>query len=512
MMSERQTLLTVEHLTKRYPGVVALDDVHFELRAGEVHALIGENGAGKSTLIKALMGIIPVDGGAFFLNGEPASIRSPQEAMGYGITAVFQELSQILDLTVAENVFLSKEGKKAAYWLDRHVLNSRTQEILDRYNISELRPMDMLRSMSAAKRQLAEIVKAVAIEPKILILDEPTSSLTDTEAEKLFDIIRVLKADGVGIIYISHRMMELEQIADRVTVLRDGVYVGTREMAETTMDEIVEMMVGRSLELYQSRQKRPIDRSEGCKLLEVSGLRRKGTFDGISFDVYKGEILGIAGLVGSGRSELANMIFGIDPADGGEIRMEGKPVRIRSVQDALDHGIAMIPESRHQQGLVLIHSIADNITLPILKRFQHNLLLSHRKKSEFAGGMIEKYAVKTESPAKIVNQLSGGNQQKVVVAKWLATAPKLLIIDEPTAGIDVNAKVEIHKMILQLTELGLGVIMISSEMTELLNHSDRVMIMNRFRNLGIYEDVDQETIMSEIMQDENAAAENGLTA
>jgi len=498
-----EKLLEMKGISKIYPGVVALDKVEFELEQGEVHALVGENGAGKSTLIKILMGIERLDEGVIYIKGNEVDVQNPQQAAENGISAVFQELSLVPTLTLGDNVFLNKEGKQSQYYLSRKQLYAKTEAILKKYNITHLKANEIISEMSPPKRQLSEIIKAVASEPRILILDEPTSALTDNETEKLFEIIRTLKADGVGIIYISHRMKELEILADRVTVLRDGKFVGCNKMSEVSMDDIIKMMVGRSLELYQTAQVRDIDRSPGNISLEVKGLYKKGLFKDISFQLFKGEILGVAGLLGSGRAELMDLIFGIDRLDGGEIFIEGKKVKINSVQDALDHGIALIPESRHLQGLILIHSIADNISLPVLKRFETGPVLNHRKKNEFALEMISKYAIKTDSPTKPASQLSGGNQQKVVVAKWLATSPKILIVVEPTVGIDVGSKVEIHKMIRGLTEEGVSVLMISSEMNELLTTSDRIMVMNDHKILGTFEDIDQEEIMSEIMTDIN---------
>ncbi len=502
-MPSSKKLLEIRNMTKIYPGVVALDKVSFELESGEVHALIGENGAGKSTLIKALMGIVAIEEGEIYIDGRKVSIKNPQEAADNGIAAVFQELSLVPYLSVGENVFLSKEGRGGKYALNRKEIFKKTEMLFKKYNIDQLSAKELVANISPAKKQLAEIVKAIAGQPKILILDEPTSSLTEGETQKLFEIINLLKSEGVGVIYISHRMNELEIIADRLSVLRDGKYIGSRIMKETSMDDMIQMMVGRSLELYQGTEDRHIDYSEKNKMLKVKGISKKGSFLNVSFDLYKGEILGIAGLVGSGRSELMNILFGVDKADEGEIFIEGKKVVIHTVQDALKNHIAMVPESRHQQGLVLIHSISDNISLPIIKQFQKHLFLNHKKKNQFSDQMIKKYAVKTDSGAKLAGQLSGGNQQKVVVAKWLATNPHILIIDEPTAGIDVYSKVEIHKMIRELTEQGLAVIMISSDMQELLLHSDRIMVMNDFKILGVFDKIEQEEIMSVIMEDKN---------
>ncbi len=499
-MSSDSVLMEMKEITKRYPGVTALDNVHFELKRGEVHALVGENGAGKSTLMKVLMGIEKKDRGEILIYGKPVKINNAQEAVDYKIASVFQELSQIPYLSVGENVFLGKEH--SPFLLNRKKMISETTKICEAYNI-DLDPRSTIEDLSSAKRQIAEIIKAIAIKPEILILDEPTSSLTEDEAEKLFEIIRTFKKQGIGIIYISHRMNELEKIADRITVLRDGKYIDTRTMSEVTIDNIVTMMVGREVELYKSEKDEYIDLSNSKKVLEVRNLSKRGEFRDISFDLHQGEVLGIAGLVGSGRSELMNLLFGIDHIDSGEIILNGKHCIINNVGDALKNKIAMIPESRHQQGLVLMHSVADNICLPVIKRFQKSGFLRNSMKQKFAVEMIDKYNVKTESAQKLVKYLSGGNQQKVVIAKWLATNPDILIVDELTTGIDVHSKAEIHRLIHSLTNKGLSVIMISSEMPELLAHSDRVMVMNDNHILGILTDPDQEKIMHMIMEDKN---------
>lgn len=506
MISE-PVLLEMKNITKKYPGVTALDNVQFDLRSGEVHALVGENGAGKSTLIKVLMGIEAKDGGSIVIRGKTADIRNAQEAAHYKISSVFQELSQIPYLSVGENVFLGKD--KSSFNLQRKKMISETEQILKEYNI-DLDARSVIVDLPSAKCQLAEIIKAIAINPEILILDEPTSSLTEDEAQKLFNIIRTFKERGIGIIYISHRMNELEEIADRITVLRDGKYIDTKKMDEVTIHDIVTRMVGREVELYESANIESIDYNAAEKVLEVRDLSKKGRFENINFDLYRGEILGIAGLVGSGRSELMNLIFGIDQADGGTIILKGEGIRINSVQDALSHKIAMIPESRHLQGLVLMHSVEENITLPVIRRFQKRGLLRRSLKQNFAGELIRKYNVKTDSPQKLVNYLSGGNQQKVVVAKWLATEPEILIVDELTAGIDVHSKAEIHRLIRSLTKQGLSVIMISSEMPELLAHSDRVLVMNDNHILGTLTDPDQETIMHMIMEDKNKVRKSAM--
>jgi len=502
-MTDSDILLELKSVTKRYSGVTALDKVDFGLKSGEVHALIGENGAGKSTLIKAVAGVIGLDEGSMYVNGEEIFLGNPQDAANFGISAAFQELSLIPWLSVAENIFLNKEGDSAKIWLKRKDLFEKASILFEKYGIDQLDPREDVGAISAAKQQLTEIMKAVAAEPQILILDEPTSSLTETETDILFHIIETLRANGTGIIYITHRMKELDVIADRVTVLRDGQYIGTDLKSNLAMPEIIKMMVGRALELYDKTTEETTAAKEKKTVLQVRNLHKAGVFQDISFDLHEGEILGIAGLVGSGRSELMEMIFGVSKADSGDIIINNEKVAVTGVSDAIDHGIAMVPESRHRQGLVLRHSVSDNIALAVLKRFQNKLFFSNTKKTKFSLEMIDKYRIKTESPNKIVSQLSGGNQQKVVVAKWFATNPKILIIDEPTAGIDVGAKVEVHRMIRELTEQGTSVLMISSEMTELLTHSDRIMVMNDNKILGIFDKIGQEEIMSLILKDKN---------
>jgi ABC-type sugar transport system ATPase subunit len=496
--SMKPPLLMVEGLTKNYPGVAALKGVQFTLCAGTVHALVGENGAGKSTLIKAIMGIVHPDKGDIWVEGRKVLIKNPQDAFKLGIFSVFQELSLIPDLTVAENIFLENRGN--IFFLNRHTLVEDTRRLMDEFHMHSFNPRDIVRNLSSAQKQLAEILKAISGRPKILILDEPTSSLTENETAILFNIIALLKANGVGIIYITHRMNELHLLADEITILRDGLFVDNFEMKGVSLDKIVSLMVGRKLDLHNTRQA-VVKKNE--TILEVKNLRKKNLFNDISFNLYKGEILGVAGLVGSGRSELMFLLFGIDKADGGEIWMDGEKIQIRSVKDAIKHKINLVPESRHLQGLVLSHSVAENLVLPMIKRFQNGLFLEINNMMNFAVSLIKRYDIRTDSAKKIVSELSGGNQQKIVVSKWLATNPRVLIIDEPTAGIDVSSKVEIHRIIRTLTEQGLSVIMISSEMPELLANSDRIMIMDDHAIIGVYEDISQEEIMSKILEHKN---------
>ena len=494
-----QKLLEVKGVNKSYPGVQALKDVDFDLVAGEVHALVGENGAGKSTLVKVIAGIVESDDGKIFINGEKVIIKDPHHARKLGIATVFQELSQIPTLSVAENVFLGKELNRTKCLLDRKSMIHRTREILGMYDI-DLDPRERIADLSTAKRQLAEIVKALEMEPNILIMDEPTSSLTESEAESLFSIIEDFQKKGVGIIYVTHKMNEVFTIADRVTILRDGNFIDVSGIEEIDMDGIVNKMVGREVDLYESTE-RVIDYAELNPTLRVKNLTRKGDFKDVTFDLYKGEILGVAGLVGSGRSELVNTIFGVLEKDSGEILLNSSRINISSVRDALEHGIALIPEDRHEQGLVLQHSILQNIILPVMEKFKDKGLIRYERARKFVQKKIDQFNIKPSNEKKVVNFLSGGNQQKVVVAKWLSTDPKILIVDELTSGIDVRTKAEIHKLIRDLTEEGHSIIMISSEMPELLAHSDRIMVMNKGRVLEVFEDTNQEEIMSIIMED-----------
>jgi ABC-type sugar transport system ATPase subunit len=493
----QNNLLEVKSVSKAYFGVQALKEVNFNLRPGEVHALVGENGAGKSTLAKIITGVVNKDAGEIKINGQSVKIKNPHHARGFGIATIFQELSQIPTLSVAENVFLGNESTVLKL-LDRPAMVKQTKQLLENYGI-ELDPTAELSTLSAAQRQLAEIVKAISRKPKILIMDEPTSALSEAEAEIVFRIIDDLKKAGAGVIYISHRMDEIFRIANRVAVLRDGSLIDDCDTAQLDLPKVVKLMVGREVEIYES-SRRTGPPQEKIKL-QVKNLTKKGVFSNISFDLYEGEILGIAGLVGSGRSELARAIFGIDKIDSGQILLEGSLVKISFVSDARNLGIALLPESRHQQGLILNHTVEQNMTLAILKRFTRLGLINYKNTRRLVTEKIDELDIKPKDPKRIINFLSGGNQQKVAVAKWLLTKPKILIVDEPTAGIDVHAKSEIHRLLRTLAQSGVSIIMISSEMPELLAHSDRIMVMNKGKLLGIFRQVTQETIMSLIMED-----------
>jgi len=493
----QQNLLEVESVSKSYFGVQALKEVNFSLQPGQVHALVGENGAGKSTLVKIITGVVKKDAGEIKIDGQSVKIKNPHHARTLGVATIFQELSQIPYLTVAENVFLGNESTKSGL-LDRPAMIQQTMEILHKYGI-ELDPTAPLNTLSTAQRQLAEIVKAISRKPKILIMDEPTSALSDLEADIVFKIIEDFKKAGAGIIYVSHRMDEIFLIANRVTVLRDGNLIGDYPTTELDLNKVVKLMVGREVEIYETIRK-TVTPQEKIKL-QVRNLSRKNVFSNISFDLYQGEILGIAGLVGSGRSELAQALFGIGKIDSGEILLDDEPVKISSVADTMNLGIALLPESRHTQGLVLSHTVEQNMTLAILKRFAQAGIVNYKNTGKLVTEKINELDIRPRDGRKIVNFLSGGNQQKVVIAKWLLTKPQILIVDEPTSGIDVHAKSEIHRLIRTLAQSGVSIIMISSEMPELLAHCDRLLVMNKGRILATLQQTTQEKIMSLIMED-----------
>lgn len=494
-------LLEITDISKTFPGVKANDRISLSLRSGEVKALLGENGAGKSTLIKIIMGILKPDGGSVLLEGRELKLSGAYDAQQNGIRAVFQELSQISSLSVAENIYLMDEPVSAGIVLNRETMYGRAQELLDRYEI-DIRARTLIGYLPIAKRQLIEIVKAIAHTPKVLILDEPTSTLTDTEAEILYGMVNELQTSGTGVIFITHRLNEVFRVANTVAVLRDGKNVADLDIEGLTTETIVGHMVGRALDLYTHKESSCVDYSDERVLLETEGIALDPGEPGVSFKLRKGEILGLAGLVGSGRSELMQLVFGIDTPGKGTIRINGSPVCIRNVPDAMRLGLAMVPENRHLQGLNLMHSVEDNIALPLLQRFTKLGILIRSGLRLWVHNWISALSIKTDSGRKLVNYLSGGNQQKVVIAKWLSTDPAVLIVDEPTAGIDVGSKKEIHTKIQSLAEGGMGIILISSDMPELLALSDRILVMNKGAVIGeVPGTASQEEIMSLIMQD-----------
>jgi rhamnose transport system ATP-binding protein len=467
-------LLCLKSISKSFAGVHALKDVTFELLAGEVHALIGENGAGKSTLVKVITGAHAPDGGSIAVANQLVERNDPNLSRALGIAAIYQQPALFPELTVAENIALRLEAGRPWRWLKWGERRRNARALLEMVG-AHIAPDALVRSLTMPQQQLVEIAAALGSKARILILDEPTASLSDREVENLFRVIRTLRGQGVGMIYISHRLEELSQIADRVTVLRDGKYIATRPMAGADRAELIRLMVGRELAAVFPKIEVPI----GDVALETRGLGLGASgVAGVSLSVRKGEILGLAGLVGSGRTELARILFGLTPADAGQIMLGGKVVEIRSPAEAIGHGIAYVPEDRRRHGVILELPVAANATLAILRKISNGGLINFRRERSIAESFIEKFAIKTRSIDSAVGTLSGGNQQKVALARWLATEPAVLILDEPTQGVDVGAKAEIHKLMGQLASRGLAIVMISSELPEILGMSDRIVVMH----------------------------------
>jgi inositol transport system ATP-binding protein len=473
-------LLQVEGVRKEFPGVVALDDVAFRLKPGTVHALMGENGAGKSTLMKIIAGIYRPDSGSFHLRGKDIQLASPLDALENGIAMIHQELNLMPFMTVAENIWIRREPKTVIGFVDHAELHRKTASLFEKLNIN-IDPEIEVRDLSVANRQMVEIAKAVSYESDVLIMDEPTSALTEKEVAHLFEIIRGLKAQGKGIVYITHKMNELFEIADEVSVFRDGRYIGTHPAANVTRDDIIRMMVGREITQMFPKEVVPI----GEVHLSVRNLSLKGVFHDVSFDVRAGEILGVAGLVGSGRSNVAETIFGVTPATTGEIWIKGQKVAIDRPGTAMKNGMAFLTEDRKETGCFLILDVLENMQIAILNQgFVKAGFVAEAEVTRKCDQMKDALRVKTPDMHERVENLSGGNQQKVLIGRWLMTHPRILILDEPTRGIDVGAKAEIHKLITRLAGEGVAVIMISSEMPEILGMSDRIMVMHEGRVTG----------------------------
>ncbi len=486
-------LLRLEGITKAFPGVVALSDVHFDLRRGEVHAVCGENGAGKSTLMKIISGVYQASAGRIIYKGAECNFTSPLQSERAGIAIIHQELNLVPHLSIAENIYLAREPRHG-FLVNRKKLHADARSCLDRLGI-DLDPATIVRGLSVAQCQMVEIAKALSLDAEVLIMDEPTSSLTDQETVLLFKVIRDLKKAGVGIIYISHRLDELAQIVDRVTVLRDGKYVATGDLAATTTDEIVARMVGRSLEeKFPERTSKPTDEI----ILAVKGLTRAGVFSDVSFELRRGEILGFAGLMGAGRTEVARAIFGADPYDAGEITLEGKPLTVRSPRDAINAGVAYLSEDRKSQGLAIRMSVAANMTLTNMRALSNRLgMIDFARQTKATNHFIKLLSIRTPSENQTVKLLSGGNQQKIIIGKWLFRESRLLFFDEPTRGIDVGAKFAIYQIMDELASRGIGVILISSELPEILGMTDRVAVFHQGRITGVLEtrNTNQEEIM-----------------
>ena len=489
-----ETILRMTGIQKYFPGVHALDNAQLEVREGEVMALVGENGAGKSTLMKVLTGIYPSDGGTIEFFGKHVEIHGPRDAQALGICIVHQELNLMQHLTVAENIYIGREPMKGLF-VDKAKQNAMTQELFDKLHL-DLDPKAVVKTLSVAKQQMVEITKALSHEnTRLLILDEPSAVLTDTEIDDLFVFIRQLKKTGVGIVYISHRMDELKRITDRITVMRDGQYVATLDTPTAEISEVIRLMVGRTI--YEEPKTKSACPPDAPVVLEAEHLNSLDVKD-VSFKLRKGEILGFAGLVGAGRTETMRLICGADPMDSGTIRVNGKDVKIRSPKDAVHHGIGYLSEDRKRYGLCLNLSVTDNTVLPSLEQLFKGPFVHDRKAHQLAQEHAEQIRTKTPSVRARVGSLSGGNQQKVVISKWLLRDCDVLIFDEPTRGIDVGAKSEIYKLMTQLAEEGKSIIMISSDMPELLRLSDRVIVMCEGHVTGELDisEATQETIMT----------------
>lgn len=477
MNNKDQVILELKNITKRFPGVLALDNVNFNLRAGEVHVLLGENGAGKSTLIKTMTGAYTPDEGEIYVDGQKIVFENPNHAQDLGISAVYQEFNLIPHLTIGENVFLGKEPTKGSIIkrVDRQHMYKRTKEELNKVGAA-LSPNEYIADIGVASQQMVEIAKALKADSRVLILDEPSAVLTEKEITKLFEVIRKLTAEGVGIVYISHRLEELEEIADRVTVMRDGQYIQTLEVDKSNINKelLIELMVGR--ELTDLFPKEEVDFGE--ELLRLDNVSREGVLKDINLSLREGEILGIGGLVGAGRTELAKVIFGADPITKGEIFKHGKKIKLNTPADAIAQGIGLAPEDRKTEGLIQIMEIDNNINLSSMENVCNGSFINFSKMNEISSSLSKKLRIVTPNLRQTVNNLSGGNQQKVVLAKWLATHADVIILDEPTRGIDVGAKVEVYQLMNELVKSGKGIIMISSELPELLAMSDNILVMH----------------------------------
>ena len=504
-----EPIIELLNISKSFPGVQALSDVSFDVYPGEVHALVGENGAGKSTLIKIVAGVYQPNGGSIHFDGQPVHILNPRHAQEMGIAAIYQESSLYNELSVAENVFMGRHPTSGSLGMvDWDAMFRESDEVLGRLGVK----MDVhakVGGLSTANRQRVEMAKALSQKAKVLIMDEPTASLTQHDVEALFNTVRILREHGVGIIYISHRLEEVFEIADRVTVLRDGHLVDTKPVGQVNQGQLVSMMVGRTLDTLFPKEEAEV----GAPVLRVRNLNCKGLVNDASFEVRRGEILGLAGLVGAGRSELAQVLFGIYPAESGTIEVDGKRSTIGNPRQAMALGLAYVPEDRQRQGLVLPMTVRDNITMAILETLTRFGFVSRNAEEKIARNFVERLQIRTPSMNQLAMNISGGNQQKIVVSKWLAGTPKVLILDEPTRGIDVGAKAEIHRLMSQLAQQGLGIVMISSELPEILGMSDRILVVRKNSIVGEYTraEATQEKIIATAMGLDEQIAQGGTT-
>jgi len=495
-------ILNVDGISKAFGGTQALKDVQLHVKKGEVHALLGENGAGKSTMMNIIIGLLQRDTGTIEFEGKPYEVRSPVEAMQRGIAMVHQELNPEPYLTVAENLFLHRESMVGkSIFLDKKAQNIKAQAILDQFDV-KFTAKTMMQDMTLAQVQMAEIIKAVSCDARLIIMDEPTSSLDSNETEHLFSTIRDLKAKGVSIIYISHRMEEIFEICDQVSVFRDGTYIESRPVAGVSHEELIRLMVGRTVENVFPKVDCPI----GGEVFRVENLCGNG-FENINFTVHAGEILGLSGLVGSGRSETVRAIFGLDPVHSGKMYLNGQEIRNKNPKDAIKKGICMVNEDRKSYGLCLFRSLRENISLPNLPSHQPGLLMNQKKEKREVAEIAKKLTVKAASMEHSAYSLSGGNQQKVVLSKWIMASPKFLILDEPTRGVDVGAKSEIHTLMSQFAAQGMAILMISSELPEMMGMADRILIYHEGHQNGEFQRAD--IVSGKVTQDDILAKEFG---
>ena len=471
--------LEVRNISKSFPGVKALDRISFKVRRGTTHVLCGENGAGKSTLMKIINGIYTPDEGEILLDGQPVKIENPIHARSLGISMIFQELSFVPEMTVAENIFLGRWPLDKYHRVDYAEMNRQTQALMEREGL-HYSPYEQLKNLSVSDIQMLEIIKAVSVNPQIVIMDEPTSAITDKEIDKLFDMIRVLKSRGACIIYISHKMDEIFRIADDITVLRDGTMVDSRPASELDVDETIALMVGRRMENKYPWEAVP----KGDVLLDVKGLTSQGVFRDISFNIRAGEIVGFAGLMGAGRTEVVRALFGLDPYDSGEIAIKGRAHSHLSVKQNIAEGLVMLSEDRRRYGLIPIRSVMENVSLANLKKFIYGGRLHRKEERDAVTEQCRRMNVKTPTLETTVEALSGGNQQKIVLAKWMEVDPDILLMDEPTRGIDVGAKYEIYKLMIELARKGKALLMVSSELPELIGMCDRIYVLSQGRITG----------------------------
>lgn len=502
---DKKVVLSLRGITKTFPGVKALDDINLDFYAGEVHSICGENGAGKSTLMKILSGVYSLEEGEIWINGQKETIRNPLDALNKGQSIIFQEFNLVDALSIAENIFLGRVANSSGAWVDWNSLNQQAKELMRRVGY-DIDPTTLIKDLSVAEKQMVEIAKALSYHSKVIIMDEPSATLTANEVEKLIKIVNDLRADGTTVIYISHKLEEVMRISDRVSIMRDGRIITTYDIADVTTDMIVEQMVGRSVS--QSYPKRPTHPGADAPVaLEVRNLTRNGVFHDISFQLHKGEILGFAGLVGSGRTEIVRAIFGADKLDGGEIFIDGEQVKITSPKTAIAKGLALLTEDRKSQGLHLHLPLSQNVSCANLKAVVKGLFISRKDEKSVCNEYIRKLAIKTPSSEQKAVNLSGGNQQKVVLAKWMFANSDIIILDEPTRGIDIGAKVEIYHLMNEMIAQGKSIIMISSELPELLGMSDRVMVIYGGEHKGtlVGDEITAENVMQTILKKQEVA-------